>query len=80
MMMMMTKMRFSDGIDIEFLACDDNSHGPTTELVLRYLSKKIVSINLFIKEISAFSKETPPKRRLTRERHSLHIKFKSVRH
>ena len=46
-------MRLSNGIDIEFLACDDSSNGPTTELVFRYLSKTIVSVDIIIKEILA---------------------------
>ena len=49
MMMMMISMRFSDGIDIDFLVCDDSSDGPTTEFVFRDLSKQILSVDIFIK-------------------------------
>ena len=47
---------FYDGVNIDFPVCDDSSNGPTNELVFRYISKKIVSVDLFIKEISALSK------------------------
>ena len=47
-------MRLSNGIDIDFLACDDKYDGPTTELVFRDISKQIVSVDIFIKEILAF--------------------------
>ena len=53
MLTMMITTRLSNGIDIEFLACDDSSDGPTTELVFRYLSQKLVSVDIIIKEISA---------------------------
>ena len=49
----MITMRFSNGIDIDFLVCDDSSDGPTTELVFRDIIKQIVSVYIIIKEILA---------------------------
>ena len=51
--MMMITIIFSDGINIDFPTCDDSSDGPTTELVFRDIIKQIVSVYIFIKEISA---------------------------
>ena len=55
---MMITIIFSDGVNIYFLACDDSSDCPTTELVFRGISKQIASVYPFIKEISALFKET----------------------
>ena len=55
-MMMMITIIFSGGVNIDFPACDDSSNGPTTESVFRDISKKIASVDPFIKEISVLFK------------------------